>query len=206
METKTNDVFQSLRTFRKDAEKIKRKKFPSKETKLFTVYSDVDSDIIREASKIDLYLIGGTAIEIWMNHFGLSANRKRSDNDFDFQDYKADTENIFTLKQWCETNAPNVSVDILTSSNYLSFTLPELFQSVNGIKLMHPYYLFLSKLSRACKEDDGSERFKTDFNDLKDLLILIGTKFSIEEFESYLNHFGITNEQEHLLMQVSESL
>jgi hypothetical protein len=56
---------------------------------LFSIYSDLDEEIIEKASENDLYLIGGTAIEIWLNHLGLKGWRKRSNNDFDLVINKA---------------------------------------------------------------------------------------------------------------------
>lgn len=56
----------------------------SKEKILFSKYTNFDEIVIEKASSLGMALIGGTAIEVWGNYYGLEALRPRSINDLDF--------------------------------------------------------------------------------------------------------------------------
>ena len=51
---------------------------------LFENYTTIDEPIVRLASSYQLYLIGGTVIDMLCRNYEVSNNRNRSNNDIDF--------------------------------------------------------------------------------------------------------------------------
>ena len=143
-------------------------------TKLFSIYSDLDEEIIKEASRNELYLIGGTAIEIWLNYLKLKGWRKRSDNDLDFLINRASITQLPRFKQYLRDNglkditkdvghsrfeSKDVTVDLfllpkydakvlLKPDMYNIATLTEINKKVTSYKVMSPVILFVSKFNR----------------------------------------------------------
>ena len=182
-------------------------------TELFSIYHNLDKEIIREASKNDLYLIGGTAIEIWLNYLAIKGWRKRSNNDLDFLINKASSDDLYEFEDFLEDKGfervdhlsfklkNKIKIDFLdykqTSLRDDEYLLKSnMFRMINSIKLMSPVFLFTSKLSRAVylidskiKDIKGKARLNRDLRDLKDLLKII-KKLKLEnETEKSLEYF-----------------
>jgi hypothetical protein len=56
---------------------------------LFTTYHPLDATIIGLSSEFGCPIIGGTGLEVLLNHYGVVHGRVRSDNDIDFLDLDA---------------------------------------------------------------------------------------------------------------------
>lgn len=172
----------------------------STEEKLFSIYHQLDEEIIKKASSCNIYLIGGTALEVWMKYLKLRPNRKRSKNDLDFITFtynpKVYTFNSYLIKnnfslakesedtfinfyQLIENNSPVVEVDLLFEA---SKEFENRITEVRGIKLMKPEFLFASKFNRwvTLSKEKHTERYQRDYKDLIDLLQVI-SKLSLED-------------------------
>ena len=151
---------------------------------LFENYTTVDEPIVRLASNYQLYLIGGTAIDMLCRHYGISNNRNRSNNDIDFlsfavnlsrtQEYVEElmyqygfTKGIDSKYMITATNHDaGVDVDILIDYDSNN---PEYGTTVNGILVMSPCYMVYSKLDRYLNSIN-EERRKIDIADIETLL------------------------------------
>lgn len=151
---------------------------------LFENYTTVDEPIVRLASNYQLYLIGGTAIDMLCRHYGVSNNRSRSNNDIDFLSFATnrpktreyvhklmyqhgftkDIDSDYMITAF--NNDVGVDVDILIDygSNNLEYGM-----TVNGILVMSPCYMVYSKLDRYLNSIN-EERRKIDIADIETLL------------------------------------
>ena len=187
-------------------------------TELFSIYDELDEEIIKEASKYDLYLIGGTAIEIWLNHLGIKGWRKRSNNDLDFLINKASNDqmnkfkdylrkNGFTKKSELNYNYNEIEIDFL---EVLDEVNSDMFKVVNSIKLMSPIFLFTSKFNRIsvlfCKNRNNqeSDRYIKDLKDLKDLIKVIKKLKLDKNFDEALEYFYEDNKESDKIKLIEE--
>ena len=162
--------------------------------KLFTVYSKFDNEIVKKGSELGFYLIGGTAIEIWLTYFGIKGWRKRSNNDIDFLFNELDFDDRkyrgeFFKWQSKNVDSKSVKVDWFGIEGDCSEFL---YKEIKGIKVMHPYFLFTSKYDRLQESDSekDTERVKKDIKDLKDILKIINKMDKgFSKFQSYVDKF-----------------
>lgn len=151
---------------------------------LFENYTTVDEPIVRLASNYQLYLIGGTAIDMLCRHYGISNNRNRSNNDIDFLSFAV---NLSRTQEYVEelmyqygftkdidsdymitafNNDVGVDVDILI--DYDNSNL-EYGMTINGILVMSPCYMVYNKLDRYLSSTN-EERRRIDIADIETLL------------------------------------
>lgn len=151
---------------------------------LFENYTTVDEPIVKLASSYQLYLIGGTAIDMLCRNYGINNNRNRSNNDIDFlsfatnliktQEYVNKLMYLYNFKKDIESscmitmNNSNVGVDVDILIDYDSNNL-EYGTMVNGILVMSPCYMVYSKLDRYLNSIN-EERRKIDIADIETLL------------------------------------
>ena len=151
---------------------------------LFENYTTVDEPIVRLASNYQLYLIGGTAIDMLCRHYGISNNRNRSNNDIDFlsfatnlsktQEYVNKLMHLYNFRKDIESsymitmNNSNVGVDVDILIDYDSSNL-EYGTTVNGTLVMSPCYMVYNKLDRYLNSTN-EERKKIDIADIETLL------------------------------------
>lgn len=151
---------------------------------LFENYTTVDEPIVRLASNYQLYLIGGTAINMFCLHYGIKNNRNRSNNDIDFlsfainlsktQEYVNKLMHLYNFRKDIESsymitmNNNNVGVDVDILIDYDSNNL-EYGTTVNGILVMSPCYMVYNKLDRYLNSTN-EERKKIDIADIETLL------------------------------------
>lgn len=151
---------------------------------LFENYTTVDEPIVRLASNYQLYLIGGTAIDMLCRNYGISNNRSRSNNDIDFlsfatnlpktQEYVNKLMYLYNFKKDIESNYmitmnnSNIGVDVDILIDYDSSNL-EYGMTVNGILVMSPCYMVYNKLDRYLNSVN-EERRKIDIADIETLL------------------------------------
>lgn len=151
---------------------------------LFENYTTVDEPIVRLASNYQLYLIGGTAIDMLCRHYGIKNNRNRSNNDIDFlsfatnrpktQEYvhklmyqhgfTKDIDSDYMITAF--NNDVGVDVDILI--DYDNSNL-EYGMTINGILVMSPCYMVYNKLDRYLSSTN-EERRRIDIADIETLL------------------------------------
>lgn len=151
---------------------------------LFENYTTVDEPIVRLASNYQLYLIGGTAIDMLCRHYSINNNRNRSNNDIDFlsfatnlsktQEYVNKLMHLYNFRKDIESsymitmNNSNVGVDVDILIDYDSSNL-EYSTTVNGILVMSPCYMVYNKLDRYLNSTN-EERKKIDIADIETLL------------------------------------
>lgn len=151
---------------------------------LFENYTTVDEPIVRLASNYQLYLIGGTAIDMLCRHYGISNNRNRSNNDIDFLSFATNLSktqecvnklmHLYNFRKDIESsymitmNNSNVGVDVDILIDYDSSNL-EYGMTVNGILVMSPCYMVYNKLDRYLNSTN-EERKKVDIADIETLL------------------------------------
>lgn len=151
---------------------------------VFENYTTVDEPIVRLASNYQLYLIGGTAIDMLCRHYGISNNRNRSNNDIDFlsfaanllktQEYANKLMHLYNFRKDIESsymitmNNSNVGADVDILIDYDSSNL-EYGMTVNGILVMSPCYMVYNKLDRYLNSTN-EERKKIDIADIETLL------------------------------------
>jgi hypothetical protein len=138
---------------------------------IFSIYNNkLDSKIVKEASKNDLYLMGGTAIEIWLNKLKLDKWRKRSDDDFDLLTNRASNNQINNFYEFLKESRfkketymksfkfNNVTVDLLNNNEeplkhdkiklkdnmFHTLDSVKIMSEIISIKLMSPVYLLLN--------------------------------------------------------------
>lgn len=155
---------------------------------LFTMYEKTDGDIVKLGNSKGLSLIGGTAIEIWMNHYRLPKSRIRSKNDFDFISPKVNNGEVIeelTRRGFKITStdagittlkSSDTEVDILVDTNIKASHIT----NVRGIQLVLPVYLFISKFNRyrslilrAARDEYAKVKVQRDESDLIDLLSIM---------------------------------
>jgi hypothetical protein len=179
---------------------------------LFSIYSDLDEEIIEKASECNLYLIGGTAIEIWLNHLRLKGWRKRSLNDFDFIINEASSNQLNRFRKFLKSKGfkiignlrlkrDKITIDFFDygNSNYEfdeNLLRPDMLKTENSIKLMSPIFLFSSKFIRVrlinsikIKNEIQNDRYKKDLKDLKDLLLIIKKSKLEKKLNEALEYF-----------------
>jgi len=160
------------------------KSFSNSFDKLFTKYTDLDSKVISIFNKYNYYLMGGTAIEFYLNSIGIKGWRSRSDNDLDFTAKMKDLmslpkilSELKSLDIYCvaksltyyKLKGKGIEVDIL-------FDLDENLSDINellGIKLVSPRYIIQTKLDRLGKIGIEDDRGKKDLLDIRDILLYI---------------------------------
>lgn len=166
---------------------------------LFEKYTEKDEFIVKELSKLKLFLIGGTAIDFWCRKLHLKSWRSRSNNDIDFYTPATNKYGIKSAIVFLRQNefddiaqdafiihAQNVDktieVDILIDNETLP---PYLFKKDSGISVMSPIFLFASKFDRFINTYD-SQRRKTDRMDLLQLMDIIVKMNIVDDFEKFL--------------------
>lgn len=166
---------------------------------LFERYTDKDDIIVKTLSKYDMYLIGGTAINLWCNKLHLAKARSRSNNDLDFYTKSSNKSGIQKAIEYLETegftdldknsfiihavnNDHTIEVDILIDAENLPKSM---FMKHAGVSVMSPVYLFASKFDRYINSFD-SQRKKTDEIDLLQLLKIISIMDMVDELEQML--------------------
>lgn len=139
-------------------------------TDLFSLYSSKDREICKRASKAGLYLIGGTALELWCKELGVNFWRQRSDNDIDlYTPQGISLEKLLPIAEfgvWLKKGALEELVDNFVQD--VTKDKPWMYQTVRGYNVMHPVWLFRSKFGRYIKTS-GDRKLK----DEKDLLTLL---------------------------------
>lgn len=151
---------------------------------LFESYTTIDEPIVRLASNYQLYLIGGTAIDMLCQHYGVSNNRSRSNNDIDFLSFAANLTKIqeyvnklmclYNFKKDIESNYmitmnnSNVGVDVDILIDYDQTNL-QYSMTVNNVLVMSPCYMVYNKLDRYLNTTN-EERRKIDIADIETLL------------------------------------
>lgn len=184
---------------------------------LFESYSSIDKDVVKYASSCDLYLIGGTALEVWCRYLNIPLWRKRSINDIDFfslqnnskinkfqtfllnNDFIIDVDERF-MKMYVHGTSSDFTVDILfdyDTSNKKFFT------KVNGINIMDPVFLFSSKFDRMIQSTDKN-RISIDRKDLSSLLLVIEKLNMVDELEKQLSKYNYTTKEENILNSIIE--
>lgn len=146
---------------------------------LFENYTTVDEPIVRLASNYQLYLIGGTAIDMLCRHYGINNNRNRSNNDIDFLSFAV---NLPRTQEYVEelmyqygfTKGIDLKYMITAVNNTVKVidydsNNPEYGMTVNGILVMSPCYMVYSKLDRYLNSIN-EERRKIDIADIETLL------------------------------------
>lgn len=166
---------------------------------LFEKYTEKDEFIVKELSKLKLFLIGGTAIDFWCRKLHLKPWRSRSNNDIDFYTPASNKYGIKSVITFLRQNefddiaqdafiihAQNVDktieVDVLIDNETLP---PYLFKKDSGICVMSPIFLFASKFDRFINTYDGQRR-KTDRMDLLQLMDIIVKMKLVDNFEKFL--------------------
>lgn len=166
---------------------------------LFEKYTEKDEFIVKELSKLKLFLIGGTAIDFWCRKLHLKSWRSRSNNDIDFYTPASNKYGIKSAITFLRQNefddiaqdafiihAQNVDktieVDVLIDNETLP---PHLFKKDSGICVMSPIFLFASKFDRFINTYDGQRR-KTDRMDLLQLMDIIVKMKVVDDFEKFL--------------------
>jgi len=196
--------------------KIKTFSIASDKVGSFSIYHKIDKKVVSEASKCDLYLIGGAAIEIWINHLNLRGNRNRSNNDLDFITYKYNPkykrfknyllDNKFQLEEsgfidfydLKEDGKTVVEVDVLLDADRNTFRK---ISKVKGINVMSPVFLFSSKFNRFVTLDklNHKEKFTRDNLDLLDILKVINKLNMVDELENELVTWNFSKSAERKL-------
>lgn len=186
---------------------------------IFEQYTEFDTDIVKAASKYELYLIGGTAIDLLCNYYSVQFWRSRSDNDLDFwTSYDNEGRNVFishikdnfsfdskeTSDYMVSLESSNIKtdVDILIDRDYNN---KEFAYSVNGIKVMSPIYLFSSKFDRYISTTNV-QRKETDFKDLRVLLSIIEKINGFDELEFHLSNQNYDQKAEDALNSIISSM
>ena len=164
---------------------------------LFESYTTIDEPIVRLASNYQLYLIGGTAIDMLCQHYGISNNRSRSNNDIDFlsfavnlsqtQRYVSKLVNQYNFKKDIESDymitttnkSMGIDVDILIDYDNSN---RQYGMTVNNILVMSPCYMVYNKLDRYLSST-SEERKKIDIADIETLLKIMD-KIGESEFSS----------------------
>ena len=186
---------------------------------IFEQYTEFDTDIVKAASKYELYLIGGTAIDLLCNYYSVQFWRSRSDNDLDFwtsydnQDRKKFINHIkdsfsFEPKETSdymvslESSNIKTDVDILIDRecNNKHFT-----HSTGGINVMSPIYLFSSKFDRYIN-CSNIQRKEIDFKDLRTLLSIIEKINGLDDLEYHLSSLNYDQKAENMLNSIIASL
>lgn len=151
---------------------------------LFENYTTVDEPIVKLASSYQLYLIGGTAIDMLCRNYEVSNNRNRSNNDIDFlsfavnlsktQEYVNKLMYLYNFKKDIESNymitmnnsSVGVDVDILIDYDQTNLQYSMI---VNNVLVMSPCYMVYNKLDRYLNSVN-EERRKIDIADIETLL------------------------------------
>lgn len=162
---------------------------------LFESYTELDKPIVRTASNFQLYLIGGTAIDMLCNYYCVDNNRNRSNNDIDFlsfatdifktkdfvhqlvisYDFKIDIESDYMIT--LVNNNRGIDVDILIDHGTKD---SRYCMTVNNVLVMSPCYIIYNKLDRYLSTTN-EERKKIDIADIETLL-KIADKIGESEF------------------------
>lgn len=175
---------------------------------LFESYTELDKPIVRIASNFQLYLIGGTAIDMLCNYYNIDNNRNRSNNDIDFlsfatnksktkdfvnqlmisYNFKVDIESNYMIT--LANNNRGIDVDILIDYDNNDH---QYCMTVNNVLVMSPCYLIYNKIDRYLSTTN-EERKKIDIADIETLL-KIADKIGESEFSKLesLIHFSPRN-------------
>jgi hypothetical protein len=179
--------------------------------KLFESYSDLDIPITEVASKNKLFLIGGTAINIWSKKLNIPSWRKRSEDDLDFWTFRGNSklkifnnfllENGFVQKEFdsyfnsFRNEVENIDVDILID---FDLSHKKYGVSFNTIATMHPVYLFVSKFDRYLNTN-SIERKNRDYKDLQLLLHIIVKTKTVNSLENLLTKQNYSTKEEIII-------
>ena len=164
---------------------------------LFESYTNLDEAIVFMAARYQLYLIGGTAIDLYCRRYGVQNNRHRSKNDIDFLSFSSSSaqtqEYIRKLVEqyWFKTEIESdymisltnhnleIDVDILIDYDQSSM---QYCTTVSGIAVMSPSYMAYNKLDRYFHSSNESRK-QTDLEDIRTLLLIMD-KIGESEFSS----------------------
>lgn len=176
-------------------------------------------EIVMTATRCNLYLIGGTAIDLLCRYYSVPFWRNRSDNDLDFWTSFANKERDRFVKQVggkfgigiedssdymvsLELEKVKIETDILIDYDCAN---TKFASSINGICVMSPIYLFSSKFDRYINTAN-IQRKETDFYDLRTLLSIIEKTNGFDELESHLSNRGYDQRAEDMLNDIIASM
>ena len=164
---------------------------------LFESYTNLDEAIVFMAARHQLYLIGGTAIDLYCRRYGVQNNRHRSKNDIDFLSFapnSAQTQEYVRklLEQyWFKTEIESDYMISLTNHN-LEIDVDILIDydqsntqyctTVSGIAVMSPSYMTYNKLDRYFRSSNECRK-QIDLEDIRTLLLIMD-KIGESEFSS----------------------
>ncbi|EHP51036.1 hypothetical protein [Odoribacter laneus] len=186
---------------------------------LFQQYTPYDTEIVKTATRYDLYLIGGTAVDLLCRYYSIPFWRNRSDNDLDFWTSSANKERNRFVKQV----GRKFGISVENSSDYMvslelekvkieadilidyDCTNTKFTSSIDGICVMSPIYLFSSKFDRYINTAN-IQRKKTDFYDLRTLLSIIEKTNGFDELESHLSNRDYDQRAEDMLNDIIASM
>lgn len=187
---------------------------------IFEQYTVFDIDIAKIASKYELYLIGGTAIDLLCNYHSVPFWRSRSNNDFDFW---TSFDNQQNTSEFIEHIRDSFGFDIIEDSDYM-ITLEsssikadvdilidrdcnnkQFAHSAEGINVMSPIHLFSSKFDRYIN-CSNIQRKEIDFKDLRTLLSIIEKINGLDELECHLSNLNYDRKAEDMLNSIIASL
>ncbi len=167
---------------------------------IFDSYSSLDVPVVKEASKHNLFLIGGTAIQLWARYYGVKERRTRSINDLDFLIEAGNKRGLEAFKEFLEDSGfveegsvsdedytlffknthDEVEVDILRTYERITDVA-----EVKGVKTIDPVKLFIFKLQRLTSGDQTKS--VTDIQDLNTLYDVIEKRGNITELEDAIS-------------------
>jgi len=173
---------------------------PLEPTPLFSIYSPLDQTIIALSSQYRAPLIGGTALEMLVNHYQLPIARPRSINDIDFVCFrqphadraglqqallglglKIRDENPFSV----HLATPEVEADVLLSADD---RFSQFYQQLGPYLLLDEVGQLLMKLDRFVSANRLNHT--QDKTDLLILLRLIGQTGRADELEAFLEKWN----------------
>lgn len=188
---------------------------------VFEKYTEHDINIAREAYGYNLYLIGGTAIDLWCNYFGISSWRSRSNNDLDFWSYADNYDEVNEFSQKMQNDS--LAFKIVTDSSYMKMLRSDKISTdldilidfdinnrkfckeINKIGVMSPVYLFASKFDRYLNSNN-QVRKETDFKDLQVLLKIIEKMNDFDALEVHLSNQMYDQRAEDELNKIIQSV
>lgn len=180
---------------------------------LFEAYTETDHLIAKDISRLNAYLIGGTAIDVWCEYFGLKKARHRSNNDLDFYTQYSNKQ-LKNIEVYLKNMGFDIEVSdqaqLVTSNKSLGIEVdvlidranesPKMFSHIKYLNVMHPVFLFKSKFSRYVIT--SGNRKNTDEIDLLQLLSIINKMNDVDLLEIELSKMNFGTKEEFMLNQL----
>lgn len=153
----------------------------------YTRYSPYDDMVIKQATAMDMPLIGGTALELWAYAFGVPCVRKRSDNDLDFLAHSLAQAEAFQawVRTHIDVNKVQTDVMLVESYNFQPYKMV-----VDGVLTMSPAYILWAKLGRGSKKDVQDIRWILSLKSLQD-----------EAIQEVIDQLDLTESESDLLQK-----